>query len=60
MLLMLSIILTLLVILDVFVFEALRGWFTFKFLFYFVNAHLQLQCIIDALELLLFVRSNMT
>jgi len=58
MVLMLALILTLLVILEVFVMERLNGWLAFKIFFYFINAHLQLQCIIDALELLLYVRSS--
>lgn len=60
MVLQLAIIITVLVILNVFVFETLKGWLAFKILFYFINAHLQLQCIIDALELLIYVRSRLS
>jgi uncharacterized paraquat-inducible protein A len=60
MLLMLAIILTILVILNVFILETLRGWMAFKIFYYFINAHLQLQCIIDALELLIYVQDGLT
>lgn len=44
------------VVLDVFVFQPLRGWLGVKIAFYFLNAHLQLQLAAEALEGLLFVR----
>lgn len=39
-----------------FVFQPLKGWVMFKIAFYFLNAHLQLQCAAEALEGLLCVR----
>lgn len=43
------------VVLDVFVFQPLNGWLIFKIIFYFMNAHLQLQSAGEALEGLILV-----
>jgi hypothetical protein len=53
--LMLAIIITILIILNVFVFQPLLGWLAFKVLYYFINADMQLRCIVDVLELLVYV-----
>jgi hypothetical protein len=45
------------VVLDVFVFQPLKGWLIIKIVFYFMNAHLQLQSAAEALEGLFLVKN---
>lgn len=44
-------------VLDVFVFQPLKGWLIIKIVFYFMNAHLQLQSAAEALEGLFLVKN---
>lgn len=55
-LLMVAIIVATTIVLNYFVFLKLKGWLLFKIFFYFLNAHCQLQCIIDLLEVGIYVR----
>lgn len=55
-LLMIAIIVATFVVLNYFIFLRLRGWLLFKIFFYILNAHCQLQCVIDLLEVGVYVR----